>query len=84
MPALLYCVTQTEPAVSPARGVCEAAVESSAILGVRVYWSTVDDVEACLGAPDAMKGRRFSFIRCCAKFCHYHAHPISLSDAARY
>jgi gas vesicle protein GvpL/GvpF len=61
MPALLYCVTQTEPAVSVARGICESVVESSAILGVRVYWSTVEDVDACLGAPDAMKQAALQF-----------------------
>lgn len=61
MSALLYCVTQTEPAVSLAGGVCESAVESSAILGVRVYWSIVDDVDACLGAPEAMKQAALQF-----------------------
>ena len=61
MPVLLYCVTQPGPAVSVASGVCEAAVESREMLGVRVYWSNVEDPDPCLGQPDAMKQAALQF-----------------------
>ena len=61
MPALLYCVTQPDPAVNIAIGLCHAPVESRPMLGVRVYWSTVEDVEACLGQPEAMKQAALQF-----------------------
>lgn len=61
MPVLLYCVTQPGPAVSVTTGVCDSAVESREMLGVRVYWSAVDDPDACLGQPDAMKQAALQF-----------------------
>lgn len=61
MPALLYCVTQPDPAANVAIGVCDAAVQSRIMLGVRVYWTDVADVESCLGQPDAMKTAALQF-----------------------
>jgi len=61
MAALLYCVTQADATVTIAGGVCNAQVESRPMLGVRVYWSTVEDVEACFGQPEAMKQAALQF-----------------------
>lgn len=61
MPALLYCVTLPAPTVDVQRGVCDAAVESRELLGVRIYWSTIGDVEACLGSPEVMKQSALQF-----------------------
>ncbi|MGA2906020.1 MAG: GvpL/GvpF family gas vesicle protein [Candidatus Korobacteraceae bacterium] len=55
MPSLLYCVTQPSPAVSIAAGVSEAAVCSTELLGVRVYWSDLDHPEAALGETESLK-----------------------------
>jgi hypothetical protein len=61
MPCLLYCVTQPTPTVNVAAGVCNASVESQEMLGVRVYWSNIEDVQTCLGQPDAMKQAALQF-----------------------
>lgn len=61
MPCLLYCVAQTSPVVNIAIGVGDAAVESQELLGVRLYWSNIEDVPACLGQPDAMKQAALQF-----------------------
>jgi len=61
MPVLLYCVTQPTPAVDIATGVCDAMVESREMLGVRVYWSEVQDTESCLGSPEALKQAALQF-----------------------
>ncbi len=55
MASLLYCVTQPDPVVSIATGVCEAAVQSRALLGVRLYWSEIVNPEASLGEPESLK-----------------------------
>jgi hypothetical protein len=61
MPCLLYCVTQPSPTVDVAGAVCNAVVESREMLGVRVYWSDLQDVQACLGAPETMKQAALQF-----------------------
>jgi len=61
MPTLLYCVTQPTPTAIVAAGVCNAPVESQELLGVRLYWSNIEDVQACLGQPDAMKQSALQF-----------------------
>ncbi|MGC2109207.1 MAG: GvpL/GvpF family gas vesicle protein [Candidatus Korobacteraceae bacterium] len=61
MACLLYCVTQTSPTVTVALGVCDATVQSREVLGVRVYWSNVDDPEKCLGEPQLVKKEAVQF-----------------------
>jgi hypothetical protein len=61
MPCLLYCVTQRTSAVNVASGVCDAPVESQELLGVRLYWSNIEDVQACLGQPESMKQTALQF-----------------------
>lgn len=61
MPALLYCVTQPASPITVQAGVGNAAVESRELLGVRVYWSTLEDVEASLGSPEVMKQSALQF-----------------------
>jgi hypothetical protein len=61
MPSLLYCVTQPSPTVSVAAGVSEAAVSSRELLGIRVYWSDIDDLESALGEPASMKKAPLQF-----------------------
>ncbi|HEY1731814.1 MAG TPA: GvpL/GvpF family gas vesicle protein [Terriglobales bacterium] len=61
MACLLYCVTQPEPEVSVASGVCEAGVHSRPMLGVRLYWSNLDNPEACLGAAESLKKAAVEF-----------------------
>ena len=61
MPCLLYCVTQPTPTITVAGGVCAADVESREMLGVRVYWSNLDDAQSCLGSPEQMKQAALQF-----------------------
>ena len=61
MASLLYCVTQPEPEVSVTNGVCEGAVQSREMLGVRLYWSNVENPEACLGEAEALKKAAVEF-----------------------
>ena len=61
MACLLYCVTQPGAAVPIANGVCSANVDSREMLGVRVYWSEVADVQTCLGTPEAAKQAALQF-----------------------
>lgn len=61
MPSLLYCVTQPSPTVSVAAGVSDAAVSSRELLGVRVYWSDLDNPEATLGEPGSLKKAALQF-----------------------
>jgi hypothetical protein len=61
MPCVLYCVTDPNPEVKIASGVCETAVLSREMLGVRLYWSNLDDPEACLGAAEALKKAAVQF-----------------------
>jgi Gas vesicle synthesis protein GvpL/GvpF len=61
MPILLYCVTQPAPAVDLAIGICDSAVESREMLGVRVYFSDVQDAETCLGSPESSKQSALQF-----------------------
>lgn len=55
MPSLLYCVTQPSPTVAVAAGVFDAVVSSRELLGVRVYWSDIDNPEAAWGEPALLK-----------------------------
>jgi hypothetical protein len=61
MPCLLYCVTEVNPVVTVTAGVCDSAVESREMLGVRVYWSNVEDVDACFGQPETLKQAALQF-----------------------
>jgi len=61
MSCLLYCVTQQNQAVNVATGVCDFAVQSREMLGVRVYWSTVDNPEAVLGEAESLKKSALQF-----------------------
>jgi hypothetical protein len=61
MPSLLYCVTQPSPTVSVAVGVSDAVVSSRELLGVRVYWSDIDNPEAALGEPGSLKKAALQF-----------------------
>jgi hypothetical protein len=61
MPSLLYCVTQPSPPVSVAAGVSDAVVSSRELLGVRVYWSDVDNPEAAWGEPESLKKAALQF-----------------------
>ncbi len=61
MPVLLYCATQPTPAVNVAAGVCDATVKSGEMLGVRVYWSELQDMESCLGSPESLKQAAVQF-----------------------
>jgi hypothetical protein len=61
MASLLYCVTQPAPAVSVASGVLEAAVLSRELLGVRVYWSELQDLAAELADPESLKKAAVQF-----------------------
>jgi len=63
MPVLLYCVTQPKPEVSVAAGVADAVVFSRELLGVRLYWSGLDDPESRLGKPDLLKQAALQFHR---------------------
>ena len=62
MPALLYCVTQPNPDVNVATGVSDAAVHSREMLGVRVYWSEIDDPQA-LAEAESLKKAALEFHR---------------------
>jgi hypothetical protein len=55
MPALLYCVTQPNPEVKVATGVLDADVLSREMLGVRVYWSEIDDFQTLADAESLKK-----------------------------
>jgi hypothetical protein len=61
MACLLYCVTHSNPEVMVASGVCGNAVHSRVMLGVRLYWSNIDDPEACLGAAESLKKAAVQF-----------------------
>jgi hypothetical protein len=55
MPVLLYCATQPNPEVNVATGVSDAAVRSREMLGVRVYWSEIDDPQSLADAESLKK-----------------------------
>lgn len=61
MACLLYCVTHPSPEVRVTGGVCETSVLSGELLGVRLYWSKVEDPEACLGAAETLKKAAVQF-----------------------
>lgn len=61
MACLLYCVTQPSGAIDVKGGACNATVQSREMLGVRVYYSLVDDPTACLGEPDSLKQAALQF-----------------------
>jgi hypothetical protein len=61
MACLLYCVAHPNPEVKVASGVCETAVLSRELLGVRLYWSNLDDPETCLGAAESLKKAAVQF-----------------------
>ncbi|MGA7887446.1 MAG: GvpL/GvpF family gas vesicle protein [Acidobacteriaceae bacterium] len=51
---MLYCVTQPNQTVNVASGVCESAVQSREMLGVRVYWSDIADPEECWDTAESL------------------------------
>jgi Gas vesicle synthesis protein GvpL/GvpF len=61
MACLLYCVTHPNPEVKVANGVCDSAVQSREVLGVRLYWSNIDDPETCLGSAESIKKTAVQF-----------------------
>jgi hypothetical protein len=61
MACLLYCVTQPNPAVTVSAVVCDSAVQSREMLGVRVYWSNVENAEVCLGEAESLKKAAVQF-----------------------
>ncbi len=61
MPSLLYCVTQPTPVVSVAVGVLDVAVLSRELLGVRIYWSDLEDPAAALADPESLKKAAVQF-----------------------
>jgi len=61
MPCLLYCVTQQDQSVTVAAGVGDAGVQSHEMLGVRVYWSNIDNVEAVMGDAESVKKAAVQF-----------------------
>jgi Gas vesicle synthesis protein GvpL/GvpF len=61
MASLLYCVTQINPVVKPSSGVCDAAVESREVFGVRLYWSNIADPQVCLGEAGSLKKAAVQF-----------------------
>jgi len=61
MACLLYCVTNPGPEVKISNGVCDALVQSRETLGVRLYWSNVDDPETCLGEAESLKKAALQF-----------------------
>ena len=61
MPSLLYCVTRPTPAASVDAGVGEQPVQSKELLGVRLYWSEIDNPAVTLGEADALKKAAVQF-----------------------
>jgi hypothetical protein len=61
MPCLLYCVTQQNQTVTVANGVCDTAVQSREMLGVRVYWSNIDNPEVVMGEAELLKKAALQF-----------------------
>jgi hypothetical protein len=61
MPCLLYCVTQPSQAVKVASGVLDAAVQSREMLGVRVYWSDIEDPTTSLADAESLKKAAVQF-----------------------
>ncbi len=61
MASLLYCVTQPEPAVVVAAAVCDGAVQSRNMLGVRVYWSEIEAPEQCFAESESLKKAALQF-----------------------
>lgn len=55
MPVLLYCVTQLNPEVKLATGVLDATLQSREMLGVRVYWSEIDNPQMLADAESLKK-----------------------------
>ncbi len=61
MPSLLYCVTQPSSVITIAAGVLDSAVASREVLGIRVYWSEIDNPETALGDPESLKKAALQF-----------------------
>src|ERR1039457_5905001 len=61
MSCLLYCVTQPNKSVTVAMGICDSLVQSQEWAELRVYWSELQDPEACLGAPESLKKAALQF-----------------------
>jgi hypothetical protein len=55
MAVLLYCVTQPNPEIKVAAGVADSAVHSREMLGVRVYWSEIDNPQTLADAESLRK-----------------------------
>ncbi len=63
MPCLLYCVTQPSQSVQVSAGVCDAPVQSGEMLGVRLYWSEIENPDLCLGEAESLKKAALQFHR---------------------
>ncbi|MGB8887042.1 MAG: GvpL/GvpF family gas vesicle protein [Candidatus Korobacteraceae bacterium] len=61
MPCLLYCVTQPNQTVNVATGVCDTVVQSREMLGVRLYWSAIDNPETVMGDAELLKKAALQF-----------------------
>jgi Gas vesicle synthesis protein GvpL/GvpF len=61
MPCLLYCVTQPNQSVTVVAGVGDTAVQSREMLGVRVYWSNLDNPEVVMGEAELVKKAAVQF-----------------------
>ena len=62
MAVLLYCVSKPSPEVKVGAGVADSAVYSREMLGVRVYWSEIDNPQA-LADAEALKKSALEFHR---------------------
>ncbi|HUI83771.1 MAG TPA: GvpL/GvpF family gas vesicle protein [Candidatus Binatia bacterium] len=61
MPCLLCCVTRPDSSVSVAAVICERAIQSRALLGLRLYWAELENPEACLAPPESLKKAALEF-----------------------
>jgi len=55
MAVLLYCVTQANESASIAAGVCDSAVQSHELAGLRFYWSEITNPEEWFADAESMK-----------------------------
>src|SRR5215831_4465858 len=55
MACLLYCVTRPGEAVPLARGVCGSTVCSRELGRLRLYWSEIENSDACFGDAESLR-----------------------------
>jgi len=61
MACLLYCVTRPGEAVPLARGVCGSTVCSRELGRLRLYWSEIENSDACFGDAESLRRTAFEF-----------------------